>query len=149
METYLTVQGNLTADPLGRTTASGATVVNLRVASNPRRFDRESGEFRDGDPVYIGVTCWRGLAANVLASLRKGDSVVVFGKFLMRTYEAKDGGQRNVYEIDALSVGPDLSRWPADLRRPSRPAEAAEGPEPSPPAADDGPATDEVPAQAA
>ncbi|HVT21342.1 MAG TPA: single-stranded DNA-binding protein [Mycobacteriales bacterium] len=133
METYITVQGNLTADPVGRTTASGAAVVNLRVASNPRRFDPTIGGFRDGDPIYIGVTCWRQLAGNVLASLRKGDSVVVFGKLLMRTYEAKEGGQRTVYEIDALSVGPDLSRWPADLRRPSRPAEepgAAAGPDP-------------------
>jgi single-stranded DNA-binding protein len=58
------------------------------------------------------------------SSLRKGDSVVVFGKFLMRSYEAKDGAQRTVYEIDAITVGPDLNRWPADLRRPARPAEA-------------------------
>jgi single-strand DNA-binding protein len=137
MDTYMTVQGNLTADPVGRTTANGATVVNLRVASNSRRFDRESGEYRDGDPMYIGVTCWRGLAANVLASLRKGDSVVVFGKFLMRTYEAKDGGQRTVYEIDAYSVGPDLSRWPADLRRPARSVEPPDGAAASPPSAED------------
>lgn len=132
MDTYITVQGNLTSDPIGRTTANGVAVVNFRVASNSRRFDRESGEFRDGDPMYIGVTCWRGLAGNVLASLRKGDSVVVLGKFLMRSYEAKDGGQRTVYEIDAVSVGPDLSRWPADLRRPQRQdvAPAAEDSEP-------------------
>ena len=123
METYITVRGNLTADPVGRTTANGATVVNLRVASNARRFDRETGEFRDGDPMYIGVTCWRNLAANVLASLRKGDSVVVIGKFLMRSYEAKDGGQRTVYEIDAVSLGPDLCRWATDLRRPVRTGE--------------------------
>ena len=136
METYITVRGNLTADPVGRTTANGATVVNLRVASNARRFDRETGEFRDGDPMYIGVTCWRNLAANVLASLRKGDSVVVIGKFLMRNYEAKEGGQRTVYEIDAVSLGPDLNRWAADLRRPSRTAEtAAEESSDDPPAA--------------
>jgi single-strand DNA-binding protein len=126
METYITVQGNLTADPIGRITANGASVVNFRVASNSRRFDRASGEYRDGDPLYIGVTCWRTLAGNVLASLRKGDSVVVLGKLLMRSYDAKDGGQRTVFEIDATSVGPDLGRWAADLRRPSRPAEPAE-----------------------
>ena len=121
MDTYVTVQGNLTADPVGRTTANGATVVNLRVASNTRRFDRESGEFKDGDPMYIGVTCWRALASNVLASLRKGDSVVVLGRLLMRSYDAKEGGRRTIYEIDAISIGPDLCRWAADLRRPARP----------------------------
>jgi single-strand DNA-binding protein len=123
MEIYMTVQGNLTADPVGRTTANGASMANFRVASNTRRFDKESGEFRDGDTTYIGVTCWRVLAGNVLASLRKGDSVVVFGKFIQRSYETKEGEPRTVYEIDALAVGPDLNRWAADLRRPSRAAE--------------------------
>ncbi|HEX3707191.1 MAG TPA: single-stranded DNA-binding protein [Mycobacteriales bacterium] len=135
MDTYITVQGNLTADPVGRTTANGAAMVNFRVASNSRRFDRATGEFRDGDPMYIGVTCWRNLAGNVLATLRKGDSVVVVGKLLMRSFEAKEGGQRTVYEIDAVGVGPDLCRWPADLRRPGRPSEpvveSAAEPEPA------------------
>jgi single-strand DNA-binding protein len=133
MEIYITVQGNLTADPVGRTTASGATVVNIRVASNSRRFDREANEWRDGDTTYIGATCWRTLAVNVCATLRKGDSVVVFGKLLQRSYEAKEGGQRTVLEIDAISVGPDLNRWPADLRRPNR----AAAPAPEAPHADE------------
>lgn len=129
METYVTVQGNLTADPVARTTANGAAVVNIRVASNSRRFDREAGEWRDGEPTYIGATCWRTLAVNVCATLRKGDSVVVFGKLQQRSYEAKEGGQRTVLEIDAISVGPDLNRWPADLRRPGRSSDAAAAPE--------------------
>jgi single-strand DNA-binding protein len=124
MDTYVTVQGNLTADPVARTTASGATVVGLRIASNTRRFDRASGEFRDTDPMYIGVSCWRTLGGNVLASLRKGDSVIVYGKLLHRTYDDKSGGRRSVHELDAVSVGPDLNRCPADVRRPARSAEA-------------------------
>jgi single-strand DNA-binding protein len=123
MDTYLTVQGNLTADPIGRTTANGAAVANLRIASNSRRFDRDAGAWRDGDPMYIGATCWRTLAVNVCASLRKGDSVVVSGKLLQRTYETREGDQRTVLEIDAVAVGPDLNRWPVDLRRPSRAAD--------------------------
>ncbi|MGN6475338.1 MAG: single-stranded DNA-binding protein [Mycobacteriales bacterium] len=124
MDTYVTVQGNLTADPLGRTTATGATVVRLRVASNARRFDKESGEFRDADPMYIGVSCWRTLGVNALASLRKGDSVVVFGKLLFREYDDVNGNRQTRHEIDAVAVGPDLNRVPVDLRRPARPAEA-------------------------
>jgi single-strand DNA-binding protein len=58
MDTYLTVTGNLTADPTQRATASGATVVHLRVASSGRKFDKASGEFRDGDPMFINVSCW-------------------------------------------------------------------------------------------
>jgi single-strand DNA-binding protein len=124
MDTYVTVQGNLTADPVARTTASGATVVGLRVASNARRFDRASGEYKDSDPMYIGVSCWRTLGGNVLASLRKGDSVIVHGKLLHRTYDDKSGNRRSVHEIDAVCVGADLNRCPADLRRPARAAES-------------------------
>jgi single-strand DNA-binding protein len=125
MAIYMTVQGNLTGEPIGRTVANGAAMVTFRIASNSRRFDKETGEYRDVDTTYIGVTCWRTLAGNVLASLRKGDSVIVFGKFIQRDYETKEGEPRTVYEIDALAVGPDLNRWPADLRRPSRQPEVA------------------------
>jgi single-strand DNA-binding protein len=120
MDTYLTVHGNLTADPTHRTTASGATVVGIRVASSGRRFDKASGEFRDGDPMFIAASCWRGLGGHVLASLRKGDSVIVYGRLLSRTYDDKQGNRRSVHEIDAIAVGPDLARCAADLRRPAR-----------------------------
>jgi single-strand DNA-binding protein len=123
VETYITVAGNLVADPKVRTVANGQAVADLRIASNSRRFDREAGEFKDGDPLYIGVSCWRTLALNVYSSLRKGDSVVVQGKLLYKEYDDKEGVHRNAYSIDATSIGPDLSRWPVDVRRPNRPTE--------------------------
>jgi single-strand DNA-binding protein len=125
MDTYLTVAGNLVADPVQRLTASGISVVGFRVASSGRRFDKPSGEFRDGETSYMTVSCWRGLGGNVLASLRKGDSVVVFGRLIYRSYDDRQGVRRSVHELDAISVGPDLARCPADLRRPQRPAVAA------------------------
>jgi single-strand DNA-binding protein len=125
MDTYVTVTGNLTGDPTQRATASGATVVHLRVAASGRKFDRASGEFRDGDPMFINVSCWRSLGGNVFASLRKGDSVIVHGRLLYRSYDDKQGNRHNVHEIDAIAVGPDLSRWAADLRRASRAAPPA------------------------
>jgi single-strand DNA-binding protein len=117
MDTYLTVAGNLTADPTEHSTANGASVVHLRVASSGRRFDKASGEFRDGDPLFITVSCWRSLAMNVMATLRKGDSVIAQGRLIYRSYEDKQGNRRSVHELDAIAVGPDLSRWPADVRR--------------------------------
>jgi len=124
MDTYVTVHGNLVADPTHRTTANGATVVHIRVASSGRKFDKPTGEFRDGDTMFISVSCWRTLGGHVLASLRKGDSVIVHGRLLSRSYDDKQGIRRNVHEIDAIAVGPDLSRCPVDLRRPNRPSEA-------------------------
>jgi single-strand DNA-binding protein len=134
MDTYVTVQGNLTNDPIARSTANGATVVNFRIASSGRRFDREAREFREGDPLFISVSCWRNLAANTLVTLRKGDSALVHGRLTFRSYEDKDGIKRSTYEIDAIAIGPDLTRYAADLRRPNRPAEEA-----APPAVPDQP----------
>jgi single-strand DNA-binding protein len=124
MDTYVTVHGNLVADPIQRSTANGASVVGFRVASSGRRFDKPTGEFRDGDTMYIGVSCWRALGGHVLASLRKGDSVVVLGRLLFRSYDDKQGNRRTVHEIDAIAVGPDLSRCAADLRRPVKATDA-------------------------
>jgi single-strand DNA-binding protein len=124
MDTYVTVHGNLVADPIQRSTASGAAVVGIRIASSGRRFDKPSGEFRDGDTMFIGVSCWRALGGHVLASLRKGDSVVVLGRLLFRSYDDKQGNRRTVHEIDAIAVGPDLSRCAADLRRPVKATDA-------------------------
>jgi single-strand DNA-binding protein len=123
MDTYLTVAGNLTADPTQHSTANGASVVHLRVASSGRRFDKASGEFRDGDPLFITVSCWRSLAMNVMATLRKGDSVIAQGRLIYRSYEDRQGNRRSVHELDAIAVGPDLSRWPVDVRRPAKPAD--------------------------
>jgi single-strand DNA-binding protein len=138
MDTYLTVQGNLVADPVARSTASGATVVSFRIASSGRRFDKNAGEFRDGDPMFITLSCWRALGTNVAASLRKGDSIVAQGRLIYRTYDDRQGVRRSVHELDAISVGPDLARCPVDVRRPRRPADPAaagpDGPAPQQPA---------------
>jgi single-strand DNA-binding protein len=131
MDTYLTVQGNLVADPVTRSTASGATVVGFRIASSGRRFDKTAGEFRDADPMFITVSCWRGLGINVASSLRKGDSIVAIGRLTYRTYDDRQGVRRSVHELDAIAVGPDLARCPVDVRRPQRPSD----PVPAQPAA--------------
>ena len=140
MDTYLTVQGNLTADPVPTTTASGASLVKIRVASNSRRLDKQNGEYSDLDPMFIDVACWRNLGGHVLATLRKGDSVVVHGKLLYREYDDTKGVHRSQFQIDALVVGPDLNRCAADLRRP---AKAAVG-EASPAASQAAPAAEEA-----
>ncbi|MBV9485807.1 MAG: single-stranded DNA-binding protein [Frankiaceae bacterium] len=120
MDTYMTVAGNLTADPIAHFTANGATVVHLRVASSGRKFDKAAGEFRDTDPIFISVSCWRSIAHNVLLSLKKGDSVIVHGRLTYRSYEDKDGIRRNVHEIDATAIGPDLSRSSVEIKRPNK-----------------------------
>jgi len=115
-ETTMTMVGNLTADPRMRETASGVKVANFRVAATPRRFDREAGRYVDHDSLFLNVTCWRDLAENVVTSLHKGDPVIVNGRMYTRQYERNEQTQQ-VIEMEATSVGPDLSKGVAPFRR--------------------------------
>lgn len=119
-DTQVTVVGNLVADPRLNFTGDGQPVASFRIASTPRRFDRVSNEWRDGDTLYASVTCWRGLAENAAASLKKGQSAIVIGRLSVRHYETKDGEKRQSVEIDAMAVGPDLSRVITVVKRAER-----------------------------
>jgi single-strand DNA-binding protein len=125
-ETFVTVVGNLVDDPKLRTLEAGHDVASFRIASTSRRFDRDSQRWVDGGQLFLGVTCWRELAGNAAASLRRGDPVIVSGKLSTRTYE-KDGQTRSVCELEALAVGPDLARGTAVFRRTPKPVEEPAG----------------------
>jgi hypothetical protein len=79
-ETLITVVGNLTADPELRFTPSGAAVANFTVASTPRNFDRQSGEWKDGDALFMRCNVWRQAAENVTETLTRGMRVMVTGR---------------------------------------------------------------------
>jgi single-strand DNA-binding protein len=108
-DTYLTIVGNVVEDPKLRTTKSGVQVTSLRLASTSRRFDRETAEWKDNERLFVTVTCWRGTAVNVARSLRKGQPVVVTGRYYCREYR-KDDVNRASYELEAVAIGHDLSR---------------------------------------
>jgi single-strand DNA-binding protein len=124
-ETTMTIVGNLVDSPKLRRTKSGHYVANFRVASTPRRFDREKGTWVDCDTLFVTVTCWRALGENVAQSLHKGQPVVVTGRYYQREYEQNEA-LRTAYELEALAVGPDLSRGVATFERVSRPMPAAQ-----------------------
>jgi single-strand DNA-binding protein len=103
------IHGNLVGNPRVNRLPSGDDVTNFRVASSSRRQDRASGEWVDTDPFFVDVTCWRTVATNAAASLRKGDAVVVAGQ--LRTKEFTVGDQkRREPELDARFVGASLAR---------------------------------------
>jgi single-strand DNA-binding protein len=119
-ETYMTVIGNVCDDPKRRVTKTGHSVTNFRVASTPRRFNREEGRWVDLPTLFVNVTCWRTVADNVDTSVRKGQPVVVTGRFYCRPYELNES-VRIGYELEATAVGHDLTRGVADFRKNLRP----------------------------
>lgn len=116
-ETFLTVTGNLTSDPELRFTQNGAAVANFTIASTPRKFDRQSNEFKDGETLFMRCSVWREAAENVAESLQKGMAVIAQGRLESRSYETKEGEKRTVTELAVDEVGPNLRRATAQVTK--------------------------------
>ncbi len=119
-DTIMTVVGNLTADPELRFTASGAAVANFTVASTPRTFDRASGEWKDGEALFLRCNIWRQPAENVAESLTRGSRVIVSGRLKQRSFETKEGEKRTVIELEVDEIGPSLRYATAKVTRAAR-----------------------------
>jgi single-strand DNA-binding protein len=100
-DTTITLVGNTCSDAELRFTPSGAAVANFTVASTPRVKDSQTGEWKDGDPLFLRCNIWREAAENVAESITKGMRVIVTGRLKQRSFEAKDGGgKRTVVELE-------------------------------------------------
>src|ERR687885_1906683 len=119
-ETVITVVGNLTADPELRFTPSGAAVANFTVASTPRLLDRATGEWKDGEALFLRCNIWRQAAENVAESLTRGARVIVSGRLKQRSYDTREGEKRTVIELEVDEVGPSLRYATAKVNRVSR-----------------------------
>ena len=117
LEPHITVVGNVGAPPRTRVVASGAVVTDFRIASTPRRVDKATGAWSDGETIWFGVSCWRLLAENVASSLRTGDRVVVTGHLRAHTWKTEQGEERSGLEVAAQTVAFDLSRGRAVQER--------------------------------
>lgn len=115
-DTQMTIVGNVVDDPRRRETKNGFAVTNFRVASTSRRYDREHEKFVDNGTLYVTVTCWRAMAENVHRSIRKGQPVVVTGRYYMREYTVEEQ-VRTAYELEATAVGHDLARGTSQFTR--------------------------------
>ena len=116
-EPVITVVGNLTADPDLRFTPSGVPVANFTVAQTPRTFDKARNEYVDGDPLFLQCSLWKEYAEHVAETLTKGMRVIVHGRLKSRSYEARDGSRRTVFEIEVEEVGPSLRYATATITR--------------------------------
>lgn len=119
-DTTITVVGNLTADPELRFTPSGAAVANFTVASTPRIYDRQSGEWKDGEALFLRCNIWREAAENVAESLTRGARVIVQGRLKQRSFETREGEKRTVFEVEVDEIGPSLRYATAKVNKASR-----------------------------
>jgi len=127
-EPQINMVGNLVADPELRFTPSGVAAASVRIAVTPRSRDNATGEWKDGETVWLSGTVWRQYAENVAESLQKGARVIVIGRLKQRSYETREGEKRTVYEVDIDDIGPALRYATAKIQRTSRGSSTDAGP---------------------
>jgi single-strand DNA-binding protein len=115
-----TIVGNLTRDPELRFTPSGVAVVKFTVAHSPRKLDRESGTWVDGEPTFLDCTAWRGLAENISESLSQGNRVIVTGTLRTERWETEAAEKRSRMVLDVDSCGPELTWATAKVKKMQR-----------------------------
>lgn len=81
-------RGNLGSDPEYRVLDSGAKVCNVSIAVTPRV--KKGDEWVDSDTIWVRASCWN-YQADKMATLKKGDNVLVEGVLTLETYAKKDG----------------------------------------------------------
>ncbi|MFI0727878.1 single-stranded DNA-binding protein [Streptomyces sp. NPDC021225] len=147
-ETWLTVVGNAATRPDYWETAAGVAVARFRLAVTARRWERAREAWTDAYTSFYTVWAWRGLAANVAASVSLGEPLVVHGTLRVRERTGErppdqrsdrpsdrlsdrlsdrpgddgGGGSRRwiTADVDAVAVGHDLARGTSAFRRISR-----------------------------
>ncbi|MET9418829.1 single-stranded DNA-binding protein [Streptomyces klenkii] len=123
-ETPITIIGNLTADPEIKFTNSGAALARFTVASTPRTFDKDSGQWRDGTSTFFRCAAWRSLAEHVADSLTKGCRVVVSGRIRQHDWQTPEGENRSMLAVEVDEIGASL-RFTTVTINGKRPATAA------------------------
>jgi len=116
-EPLITVVGNLVADPEPRVSQAGKSWVTFRIASTPRVRDRQSGDWADGEPLWLGCRAYGEYADNIAASLTKGMRVIVQGRLTQRSYTDNQGQQRTSLDLEVEEVGPSLRFATASVAR--------------------------------
>ena len=108
MSEHLAVRGLIATTPRHIVTGDGLDIVSFRLVSASRRFDPESGSWKDDQTNWFTVSAFRKLAVNSASALKKGDRIMALGRLKIRDW---DNGERSgtAVEIDADSIGLDLN----------------------------------------
>lgn len=120
-ETIITIVGNLTAEPEMRTTSAGTSVVGFTIASTPRTFNKQTGQFEDGQALFIRCSVWRDMADHVAQSLHKGMRVIAQGRLEQNEYTDQQGNKRTSIQMQVDEIGPSLRYATAQVQRTTPP----------------------------
>jgi len=118
-ETTVTVVGTVCSEIRYGQSTDNNPIARFQIRNTPRRYDKRTGTWTDGDPSYFSAVCWRTLADHVASSMGVGDPVVATGRLRISRWRR---GEENVVtaELDVQAIGHDL-RWGTTVYRKSTP----------------------------
>ncbi len=123
-ETLVTLQGWLGGEVTLRQ-AGESVVATFRVGCTPRRYQKKTDEWVDGDTQWYTVSAWRTLGQHCHQSLRRGDPVVVHGRLSAQVWTNSAQIEVTSFDVEATFVGHDLSRGTSVFTRQPRSQEPA------------------------
>ena len=95
--------GNLTRDPELKATNSGMSICALRIATNTRKKNNQTGEWEE-KPNYVSVTIFGRQGENAAQYLSKGRPVAIDGRLEWREWQSQSGEKREALEVIADNV---------------------------------------------
>jgi single-strand DNA-binding protein len=118
-ETTVTVVGMVCSEVRYSQAPDTTPVARFQIRQTPRRFDKRTNAWSDGDPNYFSATCWRNLADHVASSMVVGDPVVATGRLRISRWRR---GEENMVtaELEVQAIGHDL-RWGTTVYRKATP----------------------------
>lgn len=127
-DTVITIRGWAGADPtiyhndrgneqLGNhsSAANVSAVVNVGVTA--RHYNRQTGQYYDGETAWYSVRTFGRLAENVAVCVHKGTPVLVRGKLTSRSFQGRDGMTKTSQVIIADALGIEISAGTASYVR--------------------------------
>lgn len=112
--------GRLVDDPELRFTPNGKAVAKVRLAFSDRKKNESTGQWEDGDKVFIEASVWNDEAEHIAESLQRGHEVLVSGKLRQRSYETREGEKRTVFELVFATIAPTLKYATAKVQKAQR-----------------------------
>ena len=97
---FTIIIGNLTRDPVLRSTQDGTSVCSFGVAVNRKKTKNNQDPGAD----FFDVSAWRELGENCNKYLSKGSRVAVVGRVSCRGFTRNDGSVGASMEIQANDV---------------------------------------------
>lgn len=101
---FLSVEGFI-AEPQSTVTQSGKPVLNISVAHQPRKFDKQANQWVDaGDTLWVRAAFFGDEAEFLQTQLEKGSLVRLEGEPEMQSYTTQSGEQRTSLQIKFANV---------------------------------------------